>query len=443
MEYLIFFREGPERRRNATSNLGKYRLCVWKPSKIRLYPYGIKGIMRKLDFISVWVLYYLFKPSVRDRYSAFLLYNEGEIIHQSVVTGKSFKYPFMKEDDLQIGMIFTERGYRRKGLAAYVLREMLNQYEKPGRTTWYITGKENIASRRLAESLGFSEFSEAIRRNIFVFGKYEVIDESEKLREEVPDYSAITEAPGQKATKEQLARLYQRYHFARQFAEGKDVLEIGCGAGLGLGYLGRVANRVVGGDIEEKNVNLASAYYKNEPNITIELMDAHNISFPDKSFDLILLYETIYYLKDLEQCIREAARVLREGGIFVVCTVNKDWEDFHPSPYTYRYFSASELYDLIRDKFEQVRLYGGFPTEHRGPGGEILSLIKRSAVRLDLIPGSLKRRTYLKRIFMGKLVPLPHEITEDMADYEPPVEIPIDRVVKEYKILYAIGKKAP
>jgi hypothetical protein len=42
---------------------------------------------------------------------------------------------------------------------------------------------------------------------------------------------------------------------------------------------------------------------------------------------------------------------------------------------------------------------------------------------------------------MGKLVPLPEEITEGMADYEPPVEIPTDKVNKDFKILYAVGKK--
>jgi hypothetical protein len=42
---------------------------------------------------------------------------------------------------------------------------------------------------------------------------------------------------------------------------------------------------------------------------------------------------------------------------------------------------------------------------------------------------------------MGKLIPLPHEVTEGMADYEPPVEIPGDRISKEYKILYAVAKK--
>jgi len=95
----------------------------------------------------------------------------------------------------------------------------------------------------------------------------------------------------------------------------------------------------------------------------------------------------------------------------------------------------------MRERFSEVKLYGGFPVEDGGVGGEIISLIKRSAVRFNLIPGSLKARAYLKRIFMGKLVPLPDEITEGMAPYEPPVEIPSDRECKEFKILYAIGKK--
>jgi hypothetical protein len=68
-------------------------------------------------------------------------------------------------------------------------------------------------------------------------------------------------------------------------------------------------------------------------------------------------------------------------------------------------------------------------------------VIKRFAVKLNLIPGSLKIRAYLKRVFMGRLIPLPNEVTEGMADYEPPVEIPADRVNREFKILYTIGKK--
>ena len=257
----------------------------------------------------------------------------------------------------------------------------------------------------------------------------------------VINYSIITESPGQKASKEQVARLYQRYQFARKWAEGKDVLEIGCGAGLGLGYLAKVAKKVVGGDIEEKNVSVARKYYKNRQNITMDLMDAHNIPLSDESFDLVLLFETIYYLKDTKRCIAEVARLLRSNGMFVVCTVNRDWEDFHPSPYTYKYFSAPELYELMKKSFNEVKLYGGFPIDKMGGGAEIISLIKRVAVRFNLIPGSLKGRAYLKRIFMGKLIPLPHEVTKGMSSYEAPIEIPVDKANRSFKILYAAGQK--
>jgi len=257
----------------------------------------------------------------------------------------------------------------------------------------------------------------------------------------IPDYSNITEKPGLKATQEQIARLYQRYEFARELAYDKDVLEIGCGAGLGLGYLAQFAKKVVGGDIDLKNITLSKEYYKGRGNIAIDLMDGHNLPLPDASFDLVLLYETIYYLKDPQKCFAEAARVLRENGVLIICTVNKDWEDFHPSPYSYRYFSAPELYELMKKSFREVKLYGGFPVGHAGTKSEIISLIKRFAVKLNLIPGSLKGRAYLKRIFMGKLISLPSEITEGMAPYEPPVEIPVDKATRDYKILYALGKK--
>ena len=71
----------------------------------------------------------------------------------------------------------------------------------------------------------------------------------------------------------------------------------------------------------------------------------------------------------------------------------------------------------LQPVFKACRVRGGAVRE-------INSLIKRSAAKLELIPGSLKARAYLKRIFMGRPVPLPSEITENMASDEPPMEIP-------------------
>ena len=277
--------------------LGKYEFQIWRPSAICFYPKGIKGIRKKLDFILIWVLYYLFSPSTNQSYSVSLIYDHERVIHHCVVTIKSFKYPFMKENDLEIGMIFTESEYRRKGLASYTMRKILKSHEGPDRTIWFITDTGNLASRKLAESVGFSKYSKASRSRVFLLGRYEIVREDAEVRIpalEVPDYSLITELPGLRASREQVARIYQRYHFATQFATGKHVLEIGCGAGLGLGYLANVAKKVVGGDVEEKNVTLAKEYYKNKGNISVDLMDAHNVLLANEGFDLVLLYETIY-----------------------------------------------------------------------------------------------------------------------------------------------------
>ncbi len=259
---------------------------------------------------------------------------------------------------------------------------------------------------------------------------------------EITDYTQITESPGLKASKEQIERLYQRYHFAREFAKDKNVLEVACGSGIGLGYLAETACKVVGGDIEEKNLAHARDYYQNgQGKICVDLIDAHNLPFQDKSFGLVLLYEAIYYLQDPGKFISEAARVLQKDGILIIGTVNKEWEDFHPSPYTHKYFSAEELYGLVKDKFSDVKLYGAFPVDKGGVKNSVVSIGKRMAVDMNLIPGSLKARAYLKRIFMGKLAPIPNEVYEDMAPYTPPEEMNVGVNSKGFKIIYLVSKK--
>src|SRR4030042_1503265 len=116
----------------------------------------------------------------------------------------------------------------------------------------------------------------------------------------------VTEVPGLKASEEQLSRIYNRYRFASEYCNQKDVLEVACGAGLGLGYLSKFAKRVVGGDIDENNLRFAKEHYQSKENIEIKFLDAHNLPFEDKSFDVVILYEAIYYLEHPERFVEEA-----------------------------------------------------------------------------------------------------------------------------------------
>ena len=185
------------------------------------------------------------------------------------------------------------------------------------------------------------------------------------------DYTTVTELPGQRATREELERLYHRYKFASKFCEDKDVLEVACGAGQGLGYLEKFANKVVGGDIDENNLRFAISHYEGRQNIEVKTLDAHQLPFEDKSFDVVILYEAIYYLPKPEEFLAESHRVLREGGVLLIATVNKDLYDFNPSPHTYKYYGVAELNELFARH--------GFETEFFGDtrvGINIVALIR-------------------------------------------------------------------
>ncbi|MDD5679961.1 MAG: class I SAM-dependent methyltransferase [Candidatus Omnitrophica bacterium] len=255
------------------------------------------------------------------------------------------------------------------------------------------------------------------------------------------DYTVVTELPGMKASKEQIARLYQRYRFAHQFCGGKDVLEIGCGAGQGLGYLAETAERIIGGDIDENNLDYARKRYKGRGDIKIEILDAQKMPFNDEAFDVVILYEAIYYLSDAAKFIGEAYRVLKDKGSLIICSVNKDWPDFNPSPLGTKYFSVPELYSLLKTKFPDVSFYGGFSAETNKPKDMLVSLLKKTAVRLHIMPKTMRGKELLKRLFFGRLYPMPQEVKENMTEYTAPVPIPWDMPDRSHKVIFAIAHK--
>jgi len=151
---------------------------------------------------------------------------------------------------------------------------------------------------------------------------------------------------------------------------------------------------------------------------------------------VVILYEAIYYLPEPEKFVSEAHRVLRDDGMLLICTANKDWADFNPSPYSRKYFSAQELYSLLKRKFTKVKVLGAFPVSEDGIKNKIVSLIKRTAVTLHLIPKTMKGKEIFKRIFFGKLLTLPSEIGDGEVEYSPPVAISSDQPNYQYKVLF-------
>ena len=251
------------------------------------------------------------------------------------------------------------------------------------------------------------------------------------------DYSDVTETPGSRITREAASMLHTRYAYAADLCQGKDVLEVGCGSGAGLGYLARRARSVVGGDYTQSLLSRALLHYRGR--IPLVRLDAHALPFREASFDAVILFEAIYYLGRPEDFLAECRRVLRPRGLVLICSVNKEWQGFNPSPFSTRYFSACELHRLLADHQFQVEIFGAFRVarERRGT-----ALIRKLAVRFHLIPRTMRGKEFLKRGFYGPLVRVGEEVADHMAAAEPMVLIPHDQPANRYKILYAAGRCA-
>lgn len=213
-----------------------------------------------------------------------------------------------------------------------------------------------------------------------------------------PAYDKITEHPGSPMSATQIAMANTRYKFAAGHSAARDVIEVGCGSGFGLAYLRGVAARVAGGDIDAANTLAAK-----RQGLPVVRMDAHHLPFADASADVVLLFESIYYLRDAETVIRRIHRVLRPGGQLLICLPNRQRPGFHPSPHSTIYPSATQLHEMLGRNGFEAQILAGFPIGGGGAAERIYLRAATIAVRLRIIPRTLKGRARIKRLLLGRL----------------------------------------
>ena len=151
-----------------------------------------------------------------------------------------------------------------------------------------------------------------------------------------------------------------RYAFASRFAEGKRVLDAGCGAGYGAAELAQSALQVTGLDIAVDAVEYAHATYPIS-NLLFLVSSCAVTPFRPNSFELVVAFEVIEHLEDYRAFLNECARVVTAQGLFIVSSPNKSYyaesrAKTGPNPFHAHEFEADEFVSELSRVFSNVRL---------------------------------------------------------------------------------------
>ena len=104
----------------------------------------------------------------------------------------------------------------------------------------------------------------------------------------------------------------------------RDVLDIGCGAGFLTNVLAKEGHRVTGIDLSAKSLDVAQKKDMTRSVRYLQL-DAFGLPFADHSFDVVCAMDFLEHVEMPGQIVREAARLLRPGGLFFFHTFNRNW----------------------------------------------------------------------------------------------------------------------
>jgi len=122
----------------------------------------------------------------------------------------------------------------------------------------------------------------------------------------------------------------------------KGVLDIGCVTGFFTHKIARNANKVIGIDICENNINFANSRNRNSK-IKFLVMDANNMNFSNNSFDVVFCSEIIEHIRNKKALLNRITQMLKSDGYLILALTTKP-------KHTAFMYKAHKYFDKAYDK---------------------------------------------------------------------------------------------
>jgi len=117
------------------------------------------------------------------------------------------------------------------------------------------------------------------------------------------------------------------YFFVSQFANGKKVVDVGCGSGHGCEVLKKRGGAdVYGCDLSKASIAFAKSRFGESAQFSCQPMTDMK-GYPDDFADVAISSEVLEHIKEYgkeEQAILEMKRITRNGGLLMIATPNSE-----------------------------------------------------------------------------------------------------------------------
>lgn len=164
----------------------------------------------------------------------------------------------------------------------------------------------------------------------------------------------------EKETPLMIARHFCAYKFAKDYALGKDLLDIGCGEGYGSFFLSGFSRKVTGIDYDQEIINYAKNKYQKD-NLVFYKMDITELRFLNNRFDVICAFQLIEHIQDTKSFLEDVGGLLNNNGVFICSTPNR--LDASPNSNTplnrfhVKEYLCDEFKELLQTYFNKVEIF--------------------------------------------------------------------------------------